>query len=191
MKIWAGWLSLVFAFIPPGMFALSIFLGKLPPQNVATWGMVLLLDTVGLLLAYKAYKEKDAVPISEMPFLQMGWFIAAVCIMYAVLSRSNVIEWRMVETLSLLCCIASVYLWATRDAKSGLYPYMLAMYIAFLPQLFDYWREPQPDTWWLWAGTIVGAMLAIYAAEKRTFDNCFVAWACLPLNAIALAVVLL
>lgn len=190
LKTWANLLSLVLAFAPPGAFALSIFLNKLPPQNVATWGMVLLLDGVGLILAYNVYKKKPCRLISEMPFLQLGWAIAAVCIMVAVTTRTNLSSWGWVEIVSLFCCAMAVYLWVIRDAQTGLYPYMLAMYIAFIPQFSNYLERPQPETWWLWVGTVMSAGLAIYASEKRDLRSCFVPWGCIPLNIIGFALVM-
>lgn len=191
-KQWFNLFSMLFGFIPPGVYALNIALGKLPEQNIATWGMVFLLDGIGLLLAYKVYQENEDAGLSDAPLMQAGWLIASICILAAVLSQSNELKWGKIETISLLCCIASIALWVTMDAASGLWPYGVAMYASFTPQLTDYLDKPQPETWWLWLGTIVAAVLAILAAQKgkRGIKECFAPWVSLPLNAAALAIVI-
>jgi hypothetical protein len=191
-KKWLNLFSMVFGFIPPGAYALNIALGNLPQQNLATWGMVFLLDGLGLCLAYKVYKDRPGAKLSDAPLMQAGWFIASICILAAVLFQSSFIHWGWIETVSFLCCIGSICLWLAKDAASGLWPYMIAMYVSFTPQLADYVREPQPETWWLWFGTIVAALLAIFAADKgkRGLRDCFVPWASLPLNVVALVIVI-
>lgn len=191
-KKWFNLFSLVFGFIPPGAYALNIALGKLPQQNLATWGMVFLIDVIGLSLAYQVYKEKKGAKISDAPLMQAGWLIASICILVAILSQNRFTQWGPIEMISLLCCVVSIAIWIKKDAQSGLWPYGVAMYVSFAPQLADYLREPQPETWWLWFGTIVASLLAIFAAKKgeRKLKDCFAAWVSLPLNTAALAIVL-
>ncbi len=182
-KIWALRLSFCFGFFVPIFFAWSIFMHEVPPQNIATWGMILLLDIVGLILVYQTGNND--------PRIQWGWFIAALCIFVAIITTSNTFEWGKIEALSFVFCVVSIYIWMKYDAKFGLWPYMIALYISFTPQVKDYWVSPQPETWWLWAGTIAGCLCAIYGAKKRDFGNIFIPTAVIPLNAIILGIVLL
>ena len=180
-KLWALWLSLFFGFVVPTLFALDIYVGKTTP-NIASWGMFLLLDTIGLFLVYKAGNKK--------PYLQCGWVLALILIMLAILLSKSTFHFGLIEILSCLAGIVSIYLWITKSAKLGLYPYVVGCYIAFIPQVIDYWTKPQPEVWWVWFAGAAGCIFAIYSAEKKDFANVFVPWAFIPLNLIGFFLVI-
>lgn len=171
----ALWVSGVLGFVVPTYFAWTLFKTNVP-QNIATWGMVFVLDLLGLVLAYKDGNKK--------PYLQLGWAVASVCILTAVALSSNPIGWGYTETISVVLCGVAIILWITTSARAALWAYMAAMYISFFPLMTDYWGKPQPDTLWLWLWTIVGCLFAILGAEERDFARTFVPWAALGLNAI-------
>lgn len=160
-------------FFVPALFALDIYKNHLS-QNVATWGMVLAIDFLGLLLAYKAGNKR--------PLLQAGWCVASVLILLAILSNDGLWHWGWVETISVACGITSIWLWQAKGAEFGMWPYMLALYISFVPQGVDFWKQPQPETLWLWGWSIVGCIFAIIGAEKRDFANTFIPWGAAILN---------
>ncbi|MDP2655653.1 MAG: hypothetical protein Q8P17_03960 [bacterium] len=162
-------------FIIPTYFAWTLYVDHVP-QNVATWGMVFALDLLGLILAYRGGNKK--------PYLQIGWAIAAFCIFVAVILNGDQVRWGWTEIISVILCCVAIVLWLTRSALVAQWAYMAAMYISFVPLMADYWREPQPDTLWLWLWTIASCLLAILGAEKRDFANTFVPWAAIGLNVI-------
>jgi len=162
-------------FIIPTCFAWTLFVSHVP-QNIATWGMVFVLDFLGLVLVYKDGNKK--------PYLQIGWAFASICILSAVAISGNPIGWGQTETISVILCGVSIVLWITMNARAALWAFMVAMYISFVPLMVDYWEKPQPDTLWLWLWTIISCLLAILGAEKRDFANTFVPWAAIGLNAI-------
>jgi len=155
----------ILGFLIPAYFGWTLYITH-TPQNIATWGMVLVLDALGLTLAYKDGNKK--------PYMQLGWALAAVGIFGAVVSSGNEIDWGWIETISVLLCGEAVVLWITMSARTAQWAYMAAMYISFLPQMVDYWKVPQPDTLWLWLMSLVTCLLAILGAEKRDFANTFV-----------------
>jgi hypothetical protein len=195
----AGVMSFLFGFGIPSAFALSIFQHKVPQQNIATWGMIVLLDGVGFLLSYKLYKESRLITVANLgkkkaqwPLLQFGWLLAATLIFTAILKEGNTFAWRWVETASLIGCLLAAYFWYNGEAQKGLYMYMAATYIAFVPQLYDYAVQPQPETWWLWAGSIAGSIFSILSNDKgaRGLKNCLVPWLVIPLNLGAFIIVM-
>lgn len=181
LKDWALWLSLIIGFAIPASFAIQIHLEKLT-LNIATWGMICLLDILGLILAFKSGNKK--------PWLQFGWAFAAVCIVIAILINNHTFSFGLVEYVCIACSLLAVYFWLTEKAEKGLYPYIIAVYISFIPQAIDYWGAPQPQTWWLWVGSILACVFAIYGAEKRNFANTFVPWSCIPFNLLGFYLVM-
>lgn len=181
-KIWALHISFALGFALPALFAFQIYTHQVLPQNVATWGMILLLDVIGLILVYKAGNED--------PRIQWGWVTAAICIFAAIIFSENTLQWGWVETISLICCIASIALWQIKNAKWGLWPYMAAMYISFIPQGVEYFEKPQPETWWLWFGSMLACLFAIYGAKKYDFANLFIPFGAFVLNLLILILVM-
>lgn len=162
-------------FIIPTYFAWTLYVNQ-APQNIATWGMVLALDGLGLVLAFKGGNHK--------PYLQIGWALAGLCIFLAAILNGNQARWGWTEIVSVVFCGVAVVLWLTRSARVAQWAYMTALYISFVPLMVDYWKEPQPSTLWLWLWSVVSCLLAVLGAEKRDFANTFVPWAAAGLNII-------
>lgn len=169
--LWSG----ILGFLIPSYFGYTLYADKLP-QNIATWGMVLALDVLGLILAIKDGNKK--------PYLQLGWVLAASLIFIGAFFSESVTTWGTVETISVVMCAIAIILWRTLGPKAGLVAYMAAMWISFFPLAMDYLKVPQPSTVWLWQWTIVSCFLAIFGAEKKDFTNTFVPWGCVGLNVI-------
>ena len=172
-KHWIMLISGILGFVIPAYFAWTLYADHIP-QNVATWGMVLVLDVLGLILAFKGGNKK--------PYLQAGWALAALFIFLAVLLNGDQVVWGWTESVSVFLCAAAIVLWITKSALVAQWAYIAAMYISFVPLMADYWKEPQPDTLWLWLWTIIACLLAVLGAEKRDFANTFVPWAAAILN---------
>lgn len=173
------WLAMVVSgalgFIIPTYFAWTLYVDHVP-QNIATWTMVLVLDALGLVLAYRGGNKK--------PYLQLGWALAAFCIFIAVMLNGSPLGWGWTGTVSVVLSVVAIILWLTMSALVAQWAYMAAMYISFIPLMADYWKVPQPDTLWLWLWTIASCLLAVLGAEKRDFANTFVPWAAIGLNVI-------
>lgn len=155
------------------LFAWTIYRDNIP-QNVATWTMIMLLDVLGVILAYK-----DG---NKQPYLQIGWTVAATCVVLAIAFGDSPWQWGQTETISLLLCGVATVLWLMMSARAALFAYMAAMYLSTVPLIVDYWRQPQSGTLWVWLWTIVGCALAIYGAPKRDFTYTFVPWAAIVMN---------
>ena len=166
-------LSGLLGFVVPTYFAWTVYQGDIP-QNVASWSMILLLDVLGLVLAYRAGNKQ--------PYLQLGWCFAAICIVLAITFGKSPWHWGWVESVSLILAGFAIVLWLTLSAQKALWAYMAATYISYVPLMVDYWEVPQPGTLWLWLWTVGTCLLAIYGAQKRDFANTFVPWGCVLLN---------
>lgn len=165
----------ILGFFIPTYFAWIIYQENIP-QNLATWSMVLFLDFLGLILVYKSGNKK--------PYLQIGWCIAATCIVLSILLGDSPWHWGRVETLSVLICLLSVVLWLTCSAKVALFAFLLAFMVSGLPLAVDFWHHPEPNTIWVWAWSLVACVLAIYGAEKRDIANTLVPWTAILTNLI-------
>lgn len=165
----------VLGFVIPTYFAWTLYADQVP-QNIATWSMVFVLDVLGLVLAYRGGNPK--------PYLQLGWAFAAFCILVAVVLNKSPFKWGWTESASVVLGCVAIVLWLTMNARVAQWAYMAAMYISFVPLGVDYWKEPQPETLWLWLMTIASCLLAILGAERRDFADTFVPWAAIGINVI-------
>ena len=162
-------------FIIPTYFAWTVYKDNIP-QNIATWSMILILDVLGIILVYKAGNKK--------PIMQLGWLAAAICIVLAITFSNNPWHWGVVESLSLILCGVAVMLWFSLNPRIAIWAYIAAAYISFVPLMMDYWDTPQPETLWLWLGSIIPCLLSIYGAEKRDFANTIVPWTAIAFNVL-------
>ncbi|MBP6923978.1 MAG: hypothetical protein KBC62_01220 [Candidatus Pacebacteria bacterium] len=180
-KNWALFGSGVLGFLIPAYFAWIIFQENIP-QNLATWIMILFLDFLGLTLVYKSGNKK--------PYLQIGWCVAAACIVLAILFSDSPWHWGSIETLSVLLCALAVTLWLKCSARIAIFAYLLAFLLSGLPLAVDFWHHPEPNTIWVWGWSMVACMLAIYGAEKRDIANTIVPWTAIGTNSILIALCL-
>ena len=198
LKSFALFLSFAIGFIFPALFAWDIFQNNLQQKpNVPTWLMVLLLDVTGLVIAYVEGNKK--------PYLQLGWVLAAVLIVVAIFLRQGIWEITITEIASFVICIIAITLWLIAKNKKTIFGYdikdkaaligmtfqSVAIYVSFTPQAMDYWKTPDPSTWYLWFSSIVGCLLAVYGAKQRDIAHTFIPWACALLNAVILVLVFL
>ncbi|MEI9966991.1 MAG: hypothetical protein WDN67_05230 [Candidatus Moraniibacteriota bacterium] len=174
-KHFAALASGILGFILPTYFAWTVYRDGIP-QNLATWSMVLLLDFLGLVLVYRDGNRR--------PFLQLGWCVAAICILLAVLIGDSPWQWGMVETVSVTICLVAVWLWLTRSAHTALFAYLFAFFVSGMPLAIDFWHVPQPSTLWLWLSTVGTCGLALYGAEKRDMAHLGLPWVAIVLNSI-------
>ncbi len=171
----AGPLSGGLSFLLSIYFAWFVFSRNIP-QNVASWSMLLVLDVIGLWAAIKSGNKR--------PHLQIGWTASALCILIAILNTSHPAHWGHNETIALVLCGVTIFLWLTTSPKVALVMYVLAVYISFLPLAIDYWNIPQRETLWLWVSSIWIGLLAVYGAPRYDFTHTFVPWTSVLLNAI-------
>ena len=180
-----GWLSGVLGFIIPLGFAYTI-LAKGTSANLATWCMMLLVDTVGVLLVVKGG--------GRWPKLQSGWVLAGAIIVIAILLSKNEWHWTTFETLGSVFCMLAIAVWwkgNENQARYALWFQMLAFYIAFVPQAKDYWYSPNPGMLWFWSASALACLIAILGEKDKNFVNLFVPFGALTMDMIAIVLVIL
>jgi hypothetical protein len=176
-QVFANGVSGILSFLGPTYFAWTIYQNHIP-QSLATWSMTLLLDGLGLLLALTAGNKK--------PYLQLGWFLAAFCIVSAILTGKSPWHWGGTENISLLLCFFAVVLWQKLNAKVAIFAFIAGFIVAAIPLMSDYWNEPQRSTAWIWALTIFTCFLSIYGAKKQTVEYIAVPWGAALMNGFIL-----
>ncbi|MDB5265634.1 MAG: hypothetical protein JWM39_347 [Parcubacteria group bacterium] len=172
-KQYANWASGILGFAAPTYFAWTIYQTGVP-QNVATWGMTVLLDALGLFLVIRGG--------NKLPLLQIAWLSAACLILIAILAGRSPWHWGIVESASLVLCFIAVVLWLTLSAEIAIFAFVIAFIVATVPLIVDYWHTPQSSTTWLWLVTIVSCALSIYGAKKQDVAHTAVPWGAIALN---------
>lgn len=167
-------MSGVLGFLATTVFAWTLYTWSIP-QNIASWLMVLSLEIVGLASVYK-----DG---NKQPYLQIGWTLAALSVVLAILFGNNSWQWGQMESMSLLFCGIALVVYFAVSARVAICVYMIAMYVSLAPLMVDYWYEPQINTLWFWFANITACAFAIYGAPKRDFANTFIPWASILQNA--------
>ncbi len=166
--------TIVFAYI---LYAKGIHL------NLTTWLLILLLDSIGLILVYKGGDTR--------PWLLIGWTTAALCVVIAIIITGGRVTLTAVEAITLSLAVFAIWQWL-RSGKPviGLRWQSIAMWLSSLPMLYDFWRQPQPWTWWLWAITIICCVTEVAATDDRSEIKILVQLSAIGLNTIALGLVL-
>lgn len=153
-------------------FAFGIWLLAQPNSqslNVASWVMWTLLDIVIVMLAIHAEKEKvkkDPSAMFQVPYLFIGWTLAAAIVTFGMLWNGATWQMGFAEMVSMLAVVIATRLWWTNKWCLGLISCAIAMFVAGIPQVMNFWHTPAPSTWWLWAGTGIACVLSIAGSEK-------------------------
>ena len=164
-----------------GFYGIRVWLGK-EKANLATWSIVLVLDVVGLYLAYATGNHE--------PYIQLGWCIAAVIIVIAAWVQKGDWVWTQNETVVLIVCTTSVFVWLASEAVLiSLIGYLVAAYLSAWPQARDYLRHPKVarKSAWVWQVSIVAILLPLTAKlveSKYGIGDTLIYWALIGLNLI-------
>lgn len=127
--------------------------------NFASWAMWTLLDCIALALAWKASTER--------PYMLIGWTAAAVIVTTSILWKGAMWQLGFAEVVSMIAVVLATHLWWTNKWGMGLIACAIAMFVAGIPQVVNFWNAPAPSTWWLWAGTAVSGILSILGSEDK------------------------
>lgn len=152
--------------------------------NLATWGVILVLDAVGLYLAYATGNHE--------PYLWIGWCFAAALVLAAAWVRRGNVSWSTTETVVIGICILSVLTWVATSSKAiSITGYLTAACVAAIPQAKDYWRDPLTarKSAWMWASSCVAIGLSL-AAQLIKDDTDFAHMIILDVLFVANAIML-
>lgn len=127
--------------------------------NIASWVMWTLLDGIALALAWKAS--------TETPYMLIGWTAAATIVTTGILWKGATWQIGFAEITSAVAVVIATYLWWTNKWGMGLIACSLAMFVAGIPQVMNFWDTPAQATWWLWVGIAISGTLSIVGSENR------------------------
>lgn len=162
-------------------YGIRVWAGK-EKANLATWSIILVLDFVGLYLAYATGNDE--------PYIQLGWCIAATLIVVAAWLRKGDWVWTHNETVVLVICTASVFVWLTSEAVLiSILGYLAAAYLSALPQAKDYLRHPEVarKSAWVWQVSIIAITFPLAAKlieSKYGIGDTLIYYALIGLNMI-------
>ncbi|MEK7390809.1 MAG: hypothetical protein AAB635_01590 [Patescibacteria group bacterium] len=134
------------------------------PQNIASWIMWTILDTLILISCLAAGNKR--------PWLPAGYTLGAFLVTLILLTR-GVWHWGTVETISAIGATAATACWWKLGPKSAIIASTLAMTLAGIPAMNDAWFRPDPASWWLWGGVAFSCALSCYGAKAWTIEERF------------------
>ncbi len=163
------------------LYGIRVWMGK-EEANLATWLIVLLLDLVGVYLAF--------VTGNDEPYIQIGWCFAAALIATAAWLRKGSWQWTGTETMVLVLCVASMAIWTiSESAYFSLAGYLTAAYLSAFPQGRDYLRDPKAarKSAWVWQVSIVAILFPLsakFVEQKYGMGHTLIYYALIVLNMI-------
>ncbi len=158
-------------------YAYQVFRAHLH-ANMATWFMVVLVDSLGLVLALETGNSS--------PTIHTVWVVTDILICLAILHNTAHWHWKTIETLSLVACALSLALWlsAGEESSISLYAYLVACVFTLLPQAIQYWnnRTLAKRSAWLWIVNSIALVMTILSVQDLTAGYSIVSLGLLTLN---------
>ena len=150
------------------------------PQNPASWMMWAMLDYCAVALYIEAGNKK--------PYLQIGWAMSATFVVAILVINGISWKWDAVEIFSIIATMIATYFWIKNKSEEGLWICATALLFAGIPLACDSWKEPQIETWWLWAGTTLACVLSIVTSPKIDVKNTLVTFSAVIYNIMILLI---
>jgi hypothetical protein len=144
--------------------------------NMATWLMVVIIDSLGLILALATGNSSPAIHVV--------WVVTDVLICIAIFRNIAHWHWKKLETLSLAACLLSLTLWLVSSSSLSLYAYLIACACTLLPQAIQYWHNKTlaRKSAWLWIVNSIALVMTILSVESLTPEYSIVSLGLLTLN---------
>jgi hypothetical protein len=156
-------------------YAVQIYRARLH-ANIATWFMVVLIDSLGLMLALETGNSN--------PTIHIAWVATDVLICLAILRNTAHWHWGRVETLSLTLCVLLLPVWVSTESSLSLYGYLVACGCTLFPQATQYWknRTLARKSAWLWIINSIALVMTILSVQNLTPEYGVVSLGLLVLN---------
>jgi len=167
--------SAVLVTIAASAYAVQIYRSHLR-VNIATWGMIVLIDITGLSLAFATGNSN--------PLIHIAWVVTDVLICFAALSNRANWKWSKLETISLVVCVGSLTSWLVTQSSWSLYGYLVACFFTLLPQAYQYWKNKvlARKSAWIWIVNSLALVMTILSVEIITPEYTVVTLGLLTLN---------
>ncbi len=144
--------------------------------NIATWGMILLIDILGLILALSSGNSE--------PYIHLAWVGTDVFICFAILSLRSNWFWSKIETASLIFFALALIGWVVFSSTLAIICYLIACFFTLLPQAIQYWKDKRVarKSAWIWVMNSAALVMTILSLGAITPEYTFVTLGLLFLN---------
>jgi hypothetical protein len=144
--------------------------------SIATWGMFLVIDFAGLILAIATG--------SNNPIIHIAWVCTDILICLAALKNRANMRWTYIETISVVVCIGSLTAWLTTQASWSLIGYLVACAFTMLPQAHQYWTNKLTarKSAWIWVVNSIALVMTILSVQPLTPEYTVLSLGLLLLN---------
>ena len=144
--------------------------------NIATWGMILLTDILGLTLALGTGNNQ--------PSIHVAWVLTDLFICIAALTRTSNWQWSRTESVSLVLFITSLTLWLITETAWSVIGYLVACFFTLLPQALQYWKDKRlaRKSAWIWIMNSIALVMTMLSLGAITFEYSVVTLGLLVLN---------
>ncbi len=144
-------------------YAIQIYKERLH-VNIATWMMIVLIDVLGLVLAYSSGNAQ--------PSIHIAWLVTDTLILgTALIMRANW-HWRYIETISLVMFVTSLAWWHFVDSVWSILGYLVACFFTLLPQAIQYWhhRPLAKKSAWIWIMNSIAIVMTLLSLQDISFE---------------------
>lgn len=144
--------------------------------SIATWGMFLVIDFAGLILAIATG--------SNNPIIHIAWVCTDILICLAALKNRANMRWTYIETVSVIVCLGSLTAWLTTHASWSLIGYLIACAFTMLPQAHQYWTNKLAarKSAWIWVVNSIALVMTILSVQPLTPEYTVLSLGLLTLN---------
>lgn len=126
--------------------------------NTASWVMWTIMNGIVVFLSIKEGNKR--------PWLFIGWTVTTSITTVGMILKGASFQIGTTEIISILGVITSVYFWIKNKTANALIACAVAMFIAGIPQMVNFWYTPAISTWWLWAGNAIACALSMFGSAK-------------------------
>jgi hypothetical protein len=144
--------------------------------SIATWGMMLLIDMLGLMLALKSGNAHPSIHTARV--------ITDVLICIAILAIKVNWRWTRLETFSFIVFATSVWWWLTLESLWSVFGYLVACAFTILPQAYQSWKDRRlaRKSAWIWIVNSVALVMTMLSLHTISFEYSVVTLGLLTLN---------
>ena len=132
------------------------------PQNVVSWIMWAVLDSIILIGCFAAGNKQPWIPAG---------FVLGACLVTIILLMKGVWRWDTIETISAIGIAIALVCWWKLGAKFAIVASTIATVIAGIPAMHDAWLQPNHASWWLWSGITFGCTFSLYGVKKWSIED--------------------
>ncbi len=156
-------------------YAIQIYKERLH-VNIATWGMILLVDILGFVFAISAGNPH--------PYIHIAWVTTDALICLAALKYKTSWRWSYIESISLVLFICSLLLWRTSEAIWSVLGYLVACFFTLLPQGVQYWKNKHiaRKSAWIWIINSIAIVMTMLSLSNITLEYSIATLGLLILN---------